>query len=399
MADVPYQQGSLRLRRRTRGASVWELRFRITDAQGRRRLKQVIVGSVDQYPTEGEMRAKISGVMLSINTRWPRVVKPTFGALADRFIAEEHLEEIKAGQDGGVGAIRYSTAAAYLNLIAKHLRPRWQETVLDAMRPAAVQEWLTRLPYSPKTKANIKTLLHRLFEKAMLWEAIDIQRNPMQLVEVKGISKRRRIPAVLTPDQFHVIVEHLREPQRTMVIVAQCTGLRVSEILGLQWPDFDFEKSTIQITRGVVNGRVSRLKTEYSEDLLPLDADLATILLRWRATSPPSPEGWVFANPVTLKPYHASSIQKRYFQRVGDEIGIPFGWHTFRHTYRSWLDFVGAPVGVQQKLMRHAQISTTMNTYGNALMASKRDANDKVVGMALTAGESHTQGRGVEKSD
>jgi integrase len=59
------------------------------------------------------------------------------------------------------------------------------------------------------------------------------------------------------------------------------------------------------------------------------------------------------------------------------------GWHTFRHTYRSWLDVAGAPVGVQQKLMRHAQVSTTMNVYGNALMDAKREANAKVVTMAL----------------
>jgi integrase len=59
------------------------------------------------------------------------------------------------------------------------------------------------------------------------------------------------------------------------------------------------------------------------------------------------------------------------------------GWHTFRHTYRSWLDDTGAPMGVQQKLMRHAQISTTMNVYGNALMGAKREANSKVVKMAL----------------
>jgi integrase len=59
------------------------------------------------------------------------------------------------------------------------------------------------------------------------------------------------------------------------------------------------------------------------------------------------------------------------------------GWHTFRHTYRSWLDDTGAPIGVQQKLMRHAQVSTTMNVYGNALMTAKREANSKVVKMAL----------------
>jgi len=35
--------------------------------------------------------------------------------------------------------------------------------------------------------------------------------------------------------------------------------------------------------------------------------------------------------------------------------------HTFRHMHRTWLDSVGTPVGVQQKLMRHASITTTMN--------------------------------------
>ena len=58
------------------------------------------------------------------------------------------------------------------------------------------------------------------------------------------------------------------------------------------------------------------------------------------------------------------------------------GWHTFRHTYRTWLDETGAPLGVQQKLMRHADISTIM-TYGNSQMKAKRKANSKVVEMAL----------------
>jgi integrase len=58
-------------------------------------------------------------------------------------------------------------------------------------------------------------------------------------------------------------------------------------------------------------------------------------------------------------------------------------WHTFRHTYRSWLDDTGAPMGVEQMLMRHAQISTTMNVYGNALMKAKREANAAVVSRIL----------------
>jgi hypothetical protein len=59
------------------------------------------------------------------------------------------------------------------------------------------------------------------------------------------------------------------------------------------------------------------------------------------------------------------------------------GWHTVRHSYRSWLDETGAPMKVQQELMRHASIQTTMNVYGQAMSSSKREANSKVVEMAV----------------
>jgi len=54
------------------------------------------------------------------------------------------------------------------------------------------------------------------------------------------------------------------------------------------------------------------------------------------------------------------------------------GWHTFRHTFRSLLDETGAPLKVQQELMRHADIRTTMNIYGKAMEKSKREAHGKV---------------------
>jgi len=36
------------------------------------------------------------------------------------------------------------------------------------------------------------------------------------------------------------------------------------------------------------------------------------------------------------------------------------GTHTFRHSYRMWIDAVGTPIGVQQKLMRHSDIRTDL---------------------------------------
>ena len=65
------------------------------------------------------------------------------------------------------------------------------------------------------------------------------------------------------------------------------------------------------------------------------------------------------------------------------EIKGGIGWHTFRHSYRSWMDDTGAPLTIQQELMRHASVTTTMNVYGKAMTDSKRQAHSKVVQMVL----------------
>jgi integrase len=63
-------------------------------------------------------------------------------------------------------------------------------------------------------------------------------------------------------------------------------------------------------------------------------------------------------------------------------------WHSsLRHTYRTWLDSVGTPVGVQQRLMRHADIRTTMNIYGDAATAEMAEAQKKIVGLALNGAQ------------
>jgi len=55
-----------------------------------------------------------------------------------------------------------------------------------------------------------------------------------------------------------------------------------------------------------------------------------------------------------------------------------------RHTYRSWLDAVGTPIAVQQKLMRHADIRTTLNVYGDVVTDEMERASGKVANLALT---------------
>ena len=138
---------------------------------------------------------------------------------------------------------------------------------------------LKSLEAVPKTKGHIKAVIHRLYEKAMLWEMVEWQRNPMEFVEIKGISKRQKRPVILTVEQFFLILPQIPQPYRMMALRAQCSGLRVVEVLAIEKPDTHFGKLSMQIVRAVVHGRLKLVKTEYSEDELPLDPDLAAILL------------------------------------------------------------------------------------------------------------------------
>jgi integrase len=83
----------------------------------------------------------------------------------------------------------------------------------------------------PRAQGKIKALTHRLFERAMFWELIQTERNPMGLVEIPGSRRRWKRPIILTLDQYVSILDLLADPYRTVVVVAQCLGLRVSEIL------------------------------------------------------------------------------------------------------------------------------------------------------------------------
>jgi integrase len=56
-----------------------------------------------------------------------------------------------------------------------------------------------------------------------------------------------------------------------------------------------------------------------------------------------------------------------------------------------WIDALGTPIGVQQKLMRHSDIRTTMNIYGDAATEDMREAHGKIVRLALQNGVNGTE--------
>jgi hypothetical protein len=78
---------------------------------------------------------------------------------------------------------------------------------LADVRAMAVKQWLDKLPFGVASKARARNMLSKLMDLPMLWEYIPVGRNPMELVRVKGSTRRRKEIVILTPDQFKALVE------------------------------------------------------------------------------------------------------------------------------------------------------------------------------------------------
>ncbi len=171
-----------------------------------------------------------------------------------------------------------------------------------------------------------------------------------------------------------------------MAVVCVCFGLRISECLALKWSDVDWLNGLLRVERGIVEQNVDDVKTDESRKSLVVADDLLERLELWKQTTAfPASGDWIFASPLKLGklPYSYTGFW-RELDRTGKASGIGhIGTHTFRHSYRMWIDAVGTPIGVQQKLMRHADIRTTMNIYGDAASADMREAHGKIVQLAL----------------
>jgi integrase len=281
---------------------------------------------------------------------------------------------------------RFSSRRSYEAWFRNHIVPKFGDALITDVQARPVEMWLKSLQLSPKSRGQIRGLLSALWDFAMWRGEVPTQRNPMELVTIKGSSKRTRKPRSLAVEEFHKLTEHLAEPFRTIALLCVCFGLRISEALALKWIDVDWLNAKLSIQRGIVRQHVDDVKTEGSERAMSVDAELMAVLKAWKQTTEFSgPDDWVFASPVQLGrlPWSADSVNDAYLKAATAANIGHVSSHSMRHSYRSWLDAVGTSVAVQQKLMRHADVRTTMNTYGDVVTDEMAQASSKVVRLAI----------------
>lgn len=252
---------------------------------------------------------------------------------------------------------RHTTSRVYRSFLNNHVLPKWGDTRIEEIQPRPVELWLRELPLAPKSKTHVRSLMFGLVEFAMWAGVLTIGRNPISLVQNAGATRRVRKPRSLTVEEFQALLRELREPYGTMALLCVCLGLRISECLALRWSDVDWLGSQLNVRRGIVNQRVADVKTEGSAKTLNLALEmLERLRARKLDTDFGDPEHWVFASPICLgRLPHSYTGVCVAIQAAATAAKIgKIGTHTFRHTYRSWLDALGTSVAVQQKLMRHS---------------------------------------------
>ena len=289
---------------------------------------------------------------------------------------------------------RYSTRRSYDAWLKNHVIPKWGECEITDVQARPAELWLESLELTPRSRAAVRGLLRILWEFAMWRGDLPTQRNPMELVTIKGASKRASKPCSLTVEEFQRFVQHLGEPFHTIALVCVCFGLRISEALALKWGDVDWLNGKLSVERGIVRQHVDDVKTETSHKAITVSKTMLEALKTWKQTTQFSAHGdWVFASPAQLGrlPWSADSVNDAY-KKAACAAGVPHvSTHRMRHTYRSWLDAVGTPIAVQQRLMRHADIRTTMNVYGDVVTDAMTRAASKVAGLAVNGSQTdHT---------
>ncbi len=206
----------------------------------------------------------------------------------------------------------------------------------------------------------------------------DFTKSGPQRGRTVTVSAVRPRPRVLAVDDVQGILDacqHLRD--RLLFGLLLDTGLRVGEVLGLRHEDLMIaERQVLVVPRRNDNG--ARAKSGRRRTVTA-NADV----LRLYADYPNAEYGALDSDYVFVNLFGRPHGQPLGYAAVYDLVrrlrrctGITFGPHMFRHTYATWLLRRGAGMESVKELLRHASITTTVDTYGHLTVEDARRASE-----------------------
>jgi integrase/recombinase XerC len=185
-----------------------------------------------------------------------------------------------------------------------------------------------------------------------------IARDPLLLMQTP--KQEKPLPAFLSVDDVFQLLgaikvrKSLDVRDRAMLELFYSTGIRVSELVGLNWADLDFQ---VEIARVVGKGSKERIVPFGSVAKEALEAYAAEQRKQWNF--PCRGETPVFLNSRggRITPRSVARIVEKHLRQAG--IAVKIGPHGLRHTFATHLLNSGADLRVIQEMLGHASLSTT----------------------------------------
>jgi integrase len=236
-------------------------------------------------------------------------------------------------------------------------------------------EKMLRQKFSWKTTLHLRNLLGTIFAAAVDWEYVPV--NPARGIKLPPRPLRQ--PArFLTIDEVRRLVRALEEPERTLVLTAVLTGMRIGELLALRWSNVDYGRKTIRVREAVYDGHVSTPKTQGGNREVPIGPTLEELLRQHAARGRTSDDSLVFPSRNGTYLRHGN-LHKRKLLPACAKAGLrAFSWHDFRRTHATLLSDMGEPLKTAQAELGHANLSTTADVYAQVVPASQRAAVERL---------------------
>ena len=291
--------------------------------------------------------------------------------------------------------VRESTWDSYASMIRTHVRPYLGDKPVAFITTADVQRMYNKIKKSGRRGAH-PLRGHELADSTvrsvhmMLHEAMDaavkerlIVKNP---TDGTTIPKNNYAPKqILTEAQLEKFLRIVMQDEvwRDFFYTELTTGLRLGEICGLRWSDFDEATGRLKISRTVKRKKGGGVtwgdtKTETGMRNILLPPSTAEIL---RERKKRLMSEWIFPNiyrpEEAMNPEYPYNRMKTFLKQAG----LPLiRFHDLRHTFATHALTGGVDAKTLSRILGHTNASFTLDTYTHVTTDMQKRASGIVGG-------------------
>lgn len=308
--------------------------------------------------------------------------------------------------------VKTSTRASYEGIVKNQLIPHIGHIKLAKLKKSDIEDMYNTLlengrangkgGLSIKTVNNIAVCLHKALQTA--FENEYIIKNPASIAQVPTLksinSQKKEIEILSKQEQKDLMAVCDNSPYGMGIITALYTGVRLGELLGIMWSDIDFERKTLSISKQVNRlhdyspnakaktrlGIQDDTKTKTSNRIISISDDLLNRLLKYKEEQTQHIKKWGNAyNDLDLVfaredgHYIDPTTFRDKYVKLLSGVGLkPYTFHALRHTFATRALEAGIPIKVVSKILGHASVQITMDTYQHVLPELQNEAMNRI---------------------